>query len=173
MASELTTIRGLDGLLDALKALPPEVASKNGGPARVALAKGARVIRDDARLRAPKDTGALAANIVMKRDGNPQRFGANERYTVGVRGGSLSTFSNTKRNRRKGVVGKKYEKQSSTYYWRFQEFGTKTEFGTEWIPARPFLRPAFESQKERALAVITDTLAKGIERAAKKVARLG
>lgn len=167
MASELTTIRGLDGILDALKALPPEVASKNGGPARVALAKGARVIRDDARLRAPKDTGALAANIVMKRDGNPQRFGANERYTVGVRGGSLSTFSNTKRNRRKGVVGKKYEKQSSTYYWRFKEFGTKK------MPADPFLRPAFESKKEEAMNVIASTLASGIERAAKKVARLG
>jgi len=167
MANNQTMLRGLDGLLDALKALPPAVASKNGGPARVALARGAKVIRDDARARAPKDTGAMAANIVMKRDAQPQRSGVNERYTVGVRGGSLSTYSNTKRNRRKGVVGKKYEKQSATFYWRFVEFGTNRQ------PAKPFLRPAFESQKEQALNVITSTLTKGIESAARKVARTG
>jgi hypothetical protein len=38
MAGEVK-IKGLEGLLDALKALPPEIASKNGGPARMALAK--------------------------------------------------------------------------------------------------------------------------------------
>ena len=167
MASELTTIRGLDGLLDALMALPPEVASKNGGPARVALAKGARVIRDDARLRAPVGkTGNLKKNIVMKRDSNPQRSGANERYTVGVRGGAKN-YANTKRNVRKGRAGKEYKTDGNTYYWRFKEFGTKK------MPADPFLRPAFESKKEEALNVIASTLASGIERAAKKVARLG
>ena len=165
MANDPVMLRGLAGLLDALKALPPAVASKNGGPARVALARGAKVIRDEARTRAPKDTGAMAANIVMKRDTQPQRSGVNERYTVGVRGGSQSTFSNTKRNRRKGVVGQKYEKQSSTFYWRFIEFGTERQ------PAQPFLRPAFETQKENALAVITDTLAKGIHNAARKIER--
>lgn len=166
MVSNPTMLRGLDGLLDALKALPPAVASKNGGPARVALAKAARVIRDDARARAPKDTGAVAANIVMKRDRQPQTSGANERYLIGVRGGAKK-YANTKRNVRKGRAGKEYKTDGNTYYWRFKEFGT------EKMPAEPFLRPAFESQKERALAVITDTLAKGIERAAKKVARLG
>lgn len=167
MVSNPTMMLGLDGLLEALKALPPAVTSKNGGPARVALAKGARVIRDDARDRAPVGkTGDLKKNIVMKRDGNPQRSGANERYTVGVRGGAKK-FANTKRNVRKGRAGKEYKTDGNTYYWRFKEFGT------EKMPAEPFLRPAFESQKERALAVITDTLAKGIEHAAKKVARLG
>lgn len=165
MVSNLQHVQGLDGLLDALKALPPEIASKNGGPARAALAKAAKIIRDDARLRVPVDTGAVKANIVMKRDSRPDRFGVNERYTVGVRGGSLSTYSNTKRNRRKGVVGKKYEKQSTTFYWRFLEFGTVR------APARPFLRPAFESNHAKAMTAIVETMAKGIERAAKKVAR--
>ena len=164
-------IEGLDGLLDALKALPPAIASKNGGPARIALAKAAKLIRDDARARAPKDTGALAANIVMKRDSRPDRHGVGERYTVGVRGGSLSTYSDTKRNRRKGLVGKKYNKSSQTYYWRFNEFGTKTEMGTEKMPARPFLRPAFERNAIAGLNLIAEELTRGIERAAKKVAR--
>lgn len=165
MASNPVMLRGLDGLLAALKALPPAVASKNGGPARVALARGAKVIRDDSRVRAPKDTGALVANIVMQRDRQPQESGVNERYVVGVRGGARR-YANTKRNVRKGRAGKEYTTAGNTYYWRFKEFGT------EKMPAEPFLRPAFESQKENALAVITDTLAKGIQAAAKKVARL-
>lgn len=166
MASDQTMLRGLDGLLSALQALPPAVASKNGGPARVALARGAKVIRDDARARAPKDTGAMVANIVMQRDRQPQQSGANERYVVGVRGGARR-YANTKRNARKGRAGKEYQTAGNTYYWRFIEFGTERQ------PAQPFLRPAFETQKENALAVITDTLAKGIESAAKKVARTG
>ena len=166
MASELTTIRGLDGLLDALKALPPEISSKNGGPARVALAKGARVVRDEVRRRAPKDSGALVKNVIMQRDRNPQRSGANERYLIGVRGGAKN-YANTKRNVRKGRAGKEYKTDGNTYYWRFKEFGTKK------MPADPFLRPAFESKKEEAMNVIASTLASGIERAAKKVAGLG
>ena len=164
MASNLQHVQGLDGLLDALKALPPEISSKNGGPARAALAKGAKIIRDDARLRVPVDTGAVKANIVMKRDSRPDRFDVNERYTVGVRGGAKQ-YANTKRNVRKGRAGKQYETAGNTFYWRF------LEFGTEKAAARPFLRPAFESNQAKAMTAIVDTLTKGIERAAKKVAR--
>ena len=108
----------------------------------------------------------MVANIVMQRDRQPQQSGANERYLVGVRGGA-KRYANTKRNVRKGRAGKEYKTDGNTYYWRFIEFGTERQ------PAQPFLRPAFEAQKENALAVITDTLAKGIESAAKKVARTG
>lgn len=157
-------IEGLDGVLDALKALPPELASKRGGPARAALARGAKVIRDDARRRVPVATGAVRDNIVMKRDTRPDRYGANERYTVGVRGGA-KRYANTKRNRRKGRAGQEYVTAGNTYYWRFLEFGTAK------MAARPFLRPAFESQKDRALAAIVDGLTAGIQRIAKKVAK--
>lgn len=158
-------VQGLDGVLEALQALPREVASKNGGPARAALARGARIIRDEARRLAPVDSGSVRDNIVMKRDTQPQRAGANERYRVGVRGGSLSTYSNTARNRRKGVVGQKYEKAGATYYWRFLEFGTAK------MAARPFLRPAFETKKEAALKEIVSSLSKGIARLARKLAK--
>ncbi len=166
MASNPVMLRGLDGLLAALQALPPAVASKNGGPARVALAKGAKVILEDARARAPKASGDMAKSLIMYRDRNPKKAGANERYVIGVPR-IKKKYANTKRNVRKGRQGKEYQIDGDTYYWRFIEFGTERQ------PAQPFIRPAFESQKENALAVITDTLAKGIEAAAKKVARTG
>lgn len=157
-------IEGLSGLLQALKALPPEIASKGGGPARVALAKAAKLIRDDARARAPVDTGATRDNIVMKRDSRPDRFGVNERYTVGVRGGA-SKYANNRRNRRKGRAGQVRETAGNTYYWRFKEFGTAK------MAAEPFIRPAFDANAERALQLIGSELEKAIARAAKKVAR--
>lgn len=158
-------LQGLDGVLDALKALPREVAGKNGGPVRVALAKGAKRIRDRARQLAAVDTGAVRDNIVLKRDRSPQRSGANERYLVGVRGGSQTSYADTKRNRRKGLVGQKYEKAGRTYYWRFLEFGTAN------APPRPFLRPAFEQEAQGVLDNIGDDLRKAIASAAKRHAK--
>ena len=38
------------------------------------------------------------------------------------------------------------------YYWRFVEFGTSK------MPAKPFLRPAFEQTKEQASSAIISTL---------------
>ena len=48
------------------------------------------------------------------------------------------------------------------YYWRFVEFGTSK------MPAKPFLRPAFEQTKEKAATEIITTLKRGIEEEAGK-----
>ena len=157
-------LTNLDGVLDALRSLPPAIASKGGGPVRVALAKAARRIRDRARQLAPKDSGAMAENIVMKRDTRPDQVGANERYRVGVRGGARR-YANTKRNVRNGRAGKKYETAGATYYWRFKEFGTRL------MAPEPFLRPAFDQEAGPALDAIGDDLEKAIHAAAKRAAK--
>ena len=155
-------VDGLDGVLERLRALPPELGSKGGGPARVALAKGARLIRDQSIANAPRATGLLKDNIIMVRDRKPNLIGASEAYSVGVRR-KAKRYSNTKRNRGKGRAGKTYMVEGTAFYWMF------LEFGTEKMAARPFLRPAFESRKEEALAVITAELNAGIDRAVKKL----
>jgi len=160
------TIDGLDGVLEALQQLPKEIVAKNGGVVNAALRKGAVIVRNAARSQAPVRSGALRNNIALSRDRNPQRSGAAERYRVGVRGGAEIPYTDNKKNRRAGRVGKTYTPDGSTYYWRF------IEFGTEKMSARPFLRPAFESSKEQALAEIVTELGRGIHKAAKKVARL-
>ncbi|GAB3388119.1 HK97-gp10 family putative phage morphogenesis protein [Lysobacter fragariae] len=136
-------VKGLQGVLNALQQLPREVASKRGGPARAALAKGAKVIRDEARSLAPYDSEGdevhIRNELVMKRDPAPQQSGANERYLVIVR--------------------------RRAWYWRFKEFGT------EKMRAEPFMRPAFEGKKEAALNVIIETLKTGIDRIAAKLAK--
>lgn len=163
MAVDTHTLQGADDLLARLKALPPEIASSKGGPARAALAKAARLIRDEAIQRAPEDTGNLKDNIIMKRDPNPKRSGANEIYWVGVRGGGRRKYANTKRNRRNKRTGQTYEVAGNAYYWRF------FEFGSEKLRPQPFLRPAFEARAAEAEAVIIDGLDKGITRIVRKL----
>ena len=120
--SEFVRVQGLDGLLDAMKKLPPELISKNGGPAKLAMKKGAQVIRDEARARVAvgtKDEVHVRDNIVVSSDPRPRQTdaAATERFVVRVR-------------RKKQPGG------SGTKNWG------ALEFGNEHQAPRPFLRPA-------------------------------
>lgn len=149
-------------MLERLQALPAAVGAKGGGPARAALAKGARVFRDQAIANAPRDTGLLQESIVARRDSKPHLIGASEAYFVGVKR-KARRYANTKRNRGKGRAGKTYFVDGTAFYWLF------LEFGSEKMAARPFLRPAFESRKEDALNVIVTEMHAGIDRAVRKL----
>lgn len=155
-------VQGLDGVLDRLKALPEAVGAKGGGPVRAALAKGARVFRNQAISNAPRDTGLLQESIVARRDSRPGAVGATEAYFIGVKRKSRR-YSNTKRNRGKGRVGKTYFVDGTAFYWLW------VEFGSEKMAARPFLRPAFEQRKEDALNVIVNEMQAGLARAERKL----
>ena len=155
-------VEGLDGVLERLRALPAAVGAKGGGPARAALAKGARVFRDQAIANAPRDTGLLQESIVARRDSKPHLIGASEAYFVGVKRKS-KRYANTKRNRGKGRAGKTYFVEGTAFYFLF------LEFGTEKMRARPFLRPAFEQRKEDALNVIVNEMQAGLARAERKL----
>lgn len=140
-------IEGLDQLAKALKELPQRLA-RNG--LRAAVYAGAKVIRDEAKLRAPISTasfdhtpGTLRRSIVMKHI--PERSSK-----------TRQTFFVTVRH------GKKYRKRGQdAWYWRLVEFGTVK------MSARPFLRPAFDTKKLDAVAAIRTRLAERIEQAAK------
>jgi HK97 gp10 family phage protein len=60
--------------------------------------------------------------------------------------------------------GRRYRRRGQdAWYWRFLEFGTSK------LAARPFLRPAFDTMKEKAVEAIRDKLAQSIARAAAKL----
>lgn len=177
MASSVQ-ITGLRELGEVLKKLPKEIASKNGGPLRAALFQGAKVIRDEARVRAPVRTsklspkreakqppGTLKRNIVATRDRDPARSGQTENYVIRPKTG---------KNRKTG----------DAYYWRWVELGHRIvppgqrkagrraikagAFEGGNVPPKPFMRPAFEAKKEEAVAKFAQSLAKGITRAVVK-----
>lgn len=155
---------GLDGVLDTLRQLPPEVVSKRGGPVRAALRKGALVILRPAKanLQAAingttdegkrQSTGLLLDNLVVTRGKKPA--GENgERYLVRVRRKAYS--------RKEADTGKPVTTRKSA---------SLLEYGSSQQQAEPWLRPAFEAKKQEALDTVEADLKKSIDRIVKRLA---
>ena len=152
-------VEGLGESLKVLESLPSEMVSKRGGPVRRALAKAARTIRDPARknLRASLseynpvsssgqmiiNSGLTAKNVVSKL----KRMKGGEKgewYTVTV---AYKPHPNYPDNRYRGKQIK------------FNDIAFFVENGTSKQPARPWLRPAYEQNKEKAVQVFDQDLA--------------
>lgn len=126
-----------------MRALPDRLARKS---LRAAVNAGATVIKKDAIGRAPKKTGALIKNFYQKQIREISTV-LSQTFYVGVRSG-LARYASNKANKAAGRAGKVYKNSSATFYWKFLEFGTSK------MPARPFLRPAFEARKNDAVTAI-------------------
>lgn len=131
------TVLGLDELSKKLKEMPVKLA-RNG--LRAAVNAGAEVIRKDAMTRVPVLTGRLK-KALYKKQIREKSSASQQTFFVGVRN------------------GKKYKKaDKDAYYWRFLEFGTSK------LPAKPFLRPAFDSKKNQAVTEIAKKLKERIDK---------
>lgn len=136
-------ISGVREISAALHQLAGQVAERK--LVEKGLRAGATIVRDDARVRAPllavphphRIRGTLQRSIIVSR-GRPE--GRNPVMLVRVRPLSRSQIAKFKR-----AGGSSRENPRDPFYWRFVEFGTSR------MAARPFLRPAFESGKLRAV----------------------
>lgn len=165
-------VREVEGLADVvarLKVLPAELAGAKGGPVRKALAKCAKVVRDEARARAPYNEEGVGKHlrdqIVMKRDPNPRAIdNAAERYIVAVKYRSKK-YANNIKNRRKGLVGQRYQNFGDFYYW------IPMEFGSSKMAPHSFMRPAFEATKDSLSGVFRDELSAAIAQVVRRMQR--
>lgn len=144
-------LTGFRELAAALKQLGPRVAKNT---LRRAVSSGAVLVRNDARQKAPVDTGEMRKDIQVKREKDQQNGTLSAKYSVFVRTGKKSRLSGASRNVNK-----------DSFYWKFVEFGTSK------MGAQPFMRPAFETKKEEALKLIGEKLDEGIQKAARELAR--
>lgn len=142
-------LTGFRELAAALKQLPQRVARKH---LRGSTAKGATVIRNEARILAPKDTGEMTKDIQVKRE-----------RTEGDHVASFSVYVRVGKQSR--LAGRARDVDKDSFYWRFVELGTAK------MPAQPFLRPAFEGKKEGAVDAIGQELDKRIQKEAADLAR--
>lgn len=159
MAKSTVRMEGLSDLLQKLKELPPAIGSKGGGPLRRALFAATKLMRDDAQARAPVDTGRLRRNVIAFRDRDPRSSGVTEQYAI--------TFRRGKQFRERGRRG--YHTSSRGDKDAF--YGRWIEFGTSKMPAQPFLRPAFEANKQASAELFRTKLASAIQAAVKKMQR--
>lgn len=152
MASVTVKVEGLKELQRALHELPREV---EGPPIYSALRTAANVMKKDAQSKVPVDTGLLRKRIVVARSKIDN--GKRGLYGVYMRVKPLKVA----RLKKAGT----YNLKDDPFYWKFVEFGTSK------MPAHPFLRPAFEANKTKAVEIIRERLKLTIEKAAAKVAR--
>lgn len=160
--AQLQYVKGLEGILDTLKRLPPEIVSKGGGPVRVALRKAAQVFQQEAQANVRRiveepnkdgqpssSTGNLEKAIIVSRRKPAPGF-KGERYHVRVKRGAKSA---------QGVPANKY--------------GGILEFGYEGVPAKPWLRTAFETKKQEALDTFVTQIRKRVDAAVRKARKKG
>ena len=147
MDNNLLQLQGFREMAEKLRQMGPKLARKHlrRGPAAAAA-----MIRDVARMLAPHDTGEMKKDILVKRAKN-RRNEMSATYELFVRSGKKSRASGRSRN---------VDKDS--FYWRFQEFGTSR------MAAQPFIRPAFEAEKEEAVKIIGEVLEAGIAEVARE-----
>lgn len=161
------------GLMHAFNNLTQRLDEAVGESAlRRAGFSGAEALRDQARQNSLKHmkTGLLYNSIIAKRLEEDSDGARRQAYLVTVRSGR--------------VTG------DGAFYWRFVEFGHKfvppnrkfsaktgkrtgwkahrkaaeLEYGTATAPAYPFMRPAFDSHGQKAVDIMTETLAEQIKR---------
>ena len=158
-------VQGLDGVLQTLQSLPPEIVSRSGGPVKLALAKAARVIRDQAKvnlkaaiaINGDASTGLLEKNVVVTRGKDPVGT-RGERYLVRVR---RKAYDGDKLGKRQ-----KAGKRVTTH-----KTAALLEHGSSHQPAKPWLRPAVAQKGEQAINVFTTDLNRRIDATIKKLAQ--
>jgi hypothetical protein len=159
-------VKGLDGALDMLKALPPEVVSKNGGPVRVALRKAATMLAKQAQANfvsavaqvgksgITDSTGFTEAQIKAKRGKKMPRGVRGERQLVTVR-----------------YIGHPSGKVFRKRPIKANDIAFLMEHGSSKQPATPWLRPAYESKRGEAVAIVQRELPLAIQRVVKRLAK--
>jgi HK97 gp10 family phage protein len=154
-------VEGFKELQAALNKLPQEI---QGRPLKSAVSFAAKSMVDEVKSRVPVgDTGILKSAVYRYRSRRNSAKGR-ETYFVGIRAGKAQ-YKDTAHNRSRGRVGKSYKTAGEAFYWRFLEFGTAK------MGAKPFLRPAFEAHKSKAVEIIKQRLGKAIQTQAKKLAK--
>lgn len=144
MANGVTaTLVGAAEVTRRLKLLPPAVQKKVG---RRAFTRAARSVLAAARANVPVLTGTLRRNLKSR---------AFRRTRTGRIGRLIRTPLRSE-------LGGRHVDEPGYY-------PAVVEYGAAHVPARPFLRPALESNRTRVFAILAEEFGKGIRDEARKL----
>jgi HK97 gp10 family phage protein len=158
--AEYTYVKGADQIVANMRSLTDKLRKSI---LRKSVVAGAYAVRDAARSKAPVRTGRMRDAIIIKLI--PEKTTQWQvTYYVTVRSGKR--FKNIRVRVRDGAEFGVRKYSFRTYdgtapYWRIVEFGLGN------TPAQPFMRPAFNENKDRALGIITLYLREGIDQSAR------
>jgi HK97 gp10 family phage protein len=174
------TVTGVKGLEDLLRRLDqiPLVLSRN--VARQALEEAGEIIQTAAEASAPRKSGELAEDIIVR-----TRVAGDLRSNKVMVGPGYDTSALKIRKRGRyagqqdtttspGVYGKFVETGHgmSGYSWKSRfgsakqrrRTGREIELGSHDVPPHPWLKPAFEVSKDAAVQVLADRTKEALDR---------
>lgn len=132
----------VDGLKEAERALRDLGPKVARRVLRKAVQAGANRWLYSAQLKVPVDSGLLLSTLVAKTGTSKKKGRVSAR--VGMKAGDF---------------------KGESFYGSFLEYGTHK------MEARPYLRPAFDEQRENATNIVRAKLREGIEAEARRIAR--
>lgn len=158
-------VEGLSELLKALRALPVDLQDKelqkaaNLGIDPILITARGNAARLGEGMKTHNSTGLLARSVM--RSGGAKR--KNDRASFVL----VKRLSKRKIRAFKEATGlhSRYNRYDP-YYWKFWEFGTSK------LPAKKFIRNAWDLRKMDAMNITKTALRAGIERSARRVARI-
>ena len=159
MADVEFSLIGLDALLGKLDAVKQDVKRRGG---RFALRKAANIIAQKAKEGAlqiddPLTGRSIAQNIAIRFGSRAFRATGDLTFRIGIlRGAVLAEME--KGNPDKGLG-------SATPHWRL------LEFGTQYMRAQPFMRPALENSISAVTSTFITEYEKALDRAIKRAAK--
>lgn len=124
---------------------------------------GAKVFLDEAKARVPVKTGTIKANLIIKRAEEKSSSAEKQTYLVTVRSGKQGNDGDAYYwkwvENGHMIVGKKAKAAA----WKNHRAAAKLEFGDSKKGARPFIRPAYESVKDKAINAMQTKMAEKIK----------
>lgn len=159
--AETIHVSGLRELEAQLLAIGEEYGPKAAlSPVRRALGKAGKVVQATAQARVHRKSGTLAENIIVTTYRKPPEGQIGVKVTVRAK---AKGYKSNSRNVRSGKIGLNYNFYGPLFYGSFLEFGTSHQ------PAYPYMRPAFEENKNMLPGLIRDELAKAIDATVKRL----
>lgn len=162
MAFKVTAkVSGLKELQKALKAMPE--AAKKPILSR-ALTKAAKPIETEGEMKAPWLTGDLAISVQTVIRDNLR----NKDAVLAVIGPAMTEYRQLKKPVPYVKGPKRGKMRTNQVGGTPGVYGYFVEFGTGDTPAQPFMRPAFEGNKGKALGIIKSELTAEVSKVAAK-----
>ena len=147
-------IKGIAELQLLLLQLPKRVA-KNG--LRAAVYAAAKIIADEAKVKAPVYKGTVAAGHPPP--GTLKRSIITKQIPEKSNDFQQTFYVTVRKGKKYQNQGKGGNKSQDAYYAKFVEY----EYGKHSSPAHPFLRPAFDVKSKDAQSAMKNKLAQRIE----------
>jgi HK97 gp10 family phage protein len=153
--AQVIAVSGLRELEAQLLAIGQEYGPKAAlSPVRRALGKAGKIVQASAQAKVHRKSGTLAENIIVTTYRKPPEGQIGVKVTVRAK---AKGYKSNSRNVRSGKIGLNYNFYGPLFYGSFLEFGTSHQ------PAYPYMRPAFEENKNMLPGLIRDELAKAID----------